>query len=75
LLDRTNYYGQETTADKSGRILIPPLLRESARMVGEVAVLGYLDRLEVWNQKLFFERISKNAFSEDDYETLSKLGI
>ena len=23
-LDRTNFYGQETTADKSGRILIPP---------------------------------------------------
>jgi len=75
LLDRTNYYGQETTADKSGRVLIPPMLRESARMVGEVAVLGYLDRLEVWNQKLFFERISKNAFTEEDYETLSKLGI
>ena len=75
LLDRTNYYGQETTADKSGRVLIPPLLRDSARMVGEVAVLGYLDRLEVWNQKTFFERISKNAFSEEDYETLSKLGI
>jgi DNA-binding transcriptional regulator/RsmH inhibitor MraZ len=44
-------------------------------MVGEVAVLGYLDRLEVWNQKLFFERISKNTFAEEDYETLSKLGI
>jgi MraZ protein len=75
LLDRTNYYGQETTADKSGRILIPPLLRESAQMMGEVAVLGYLDRLEVWNQKLFFERVSQHAFTEEDQETLSKLGI
>src|SRR6266481_3952376 len=75
LLDRTNYYGQETTADKSGRILIPPLLRESAQMMGEVAVLGYLDRLEVWNHKLFFERVSQHAFTEEDQETLSKLGI
>ena len=74
-LDRTNYYGQLTSTDKSGRVLIPPLLRESAEMAGEVAVLGYLDRLEVWNQKLFFERISKNTFTEEDYETLSKLGI
>src|SRR5713101_4123318 len=63
LLDRTNYYGQETTADKSGR------------MMGEVAVLGYLDRLEVWNHKLFFERVSQHAFTEEDQETLSKLGI
>src|SRR5206468_10937078 len=51
LLDRTNYYGQVTAADKSGRILIPPLLRESAQMSGEVAVLGYLDRLEVWRSE------------------------
>src|SRR5256712_9940186 len=27
-LDRTNYYGQLTSTDKSGRILIPPVLRE-----------------------------------------------
>src|SRR5215467_5229977 len=35
-LDRTNYYGQVTAADKSARILIPALLRESAEMTGEV---------------------------------------
>ena len=42
-LDRTNYYGQLTATDKSGRVLIPTLLRESARMTGEVAVLGNLN--------------------------------
>ena len=75
LLDRTNYYGQETTADKSGRVLIPPLLRDSARMVGEVAVLGYLDHLDVWNQKRFLGRIKEHEFTDEDHETLSKLGI
>ena len=74
-LDRTNFYGQVTAADKSGRILIPPLLRESAQMTGEVAVLGYLDRLEVWNQKLFFDRMMVESFTAEDQETLSKLGI
>ena len=74
-LDRTNFYGQVTAADKSGRILIPPLLRESAQMTGEVAVLGYLDRLEVWNQKTFFDRMMAESFTAEDQETLSKLGI
>src|SRR5207245_7894582 len=74
-LDRTNYYGQVASADKSGRILIPTLLRESAQMTGEVAVLGYLDHLDVWNNRRFLNRIKEHEFSEEDQETLSKLGI
>src|SRR5437899_11343905 len=74
-LDRTNFYGQVTTADKSGRILIPTLLRESAQMVGEVAVLGYLDHLDVWNHKKFLGRMKDNEFTREDEETLSKLGV
>jgi transcriptional regulator MraZ len=74
-LDRTNYFGQVTASDKSGRILIPPLLRESAQMTGEVAVLGYLDHLDVWNQKRFLGRIKEHEFTEEDHDTLSKLGI
>ena len=74
-LDRTNFYGQVTSADKSGRVLIPALLRESAQMAGEVAVLGYLDRLEVWNQKRFVDRMTEEKFTEEDHATLSRLGI
>ena len=74
-LDRTNYYGQLTSLDKSGRVLIPTLLRESARMAGEVAVLGNLNYLEVWNHERFLERLKKDDFTVDDNETLSKLGI
>jgi hypothetical protein len=44
-------------------------------MSGEVAVLGYLDHLDVWNQKLFLGRIKDHGFTEEDHETLSKLGI
>src|SRR5579863_8254121 len=48
-LSRTNYYGQVVEVDGSGRILIPPVLRESAEMKGEVDVQGQLTYLEVWN--------------------------
>ena len=48
-LDRTNYWGQTARADAQGRILIPALLRESAGMQGEVAVMGHEEYLEVWS--------------------------
>ena len=37
-LDRTNYYGQQATIDGQGRLLIHPLLRKSAEVLGDVAV-------------------------------------
>src|SRR5882724_11119019 len=36
-LDRTNYYGQQAEMDNQGRVLIHPLLRNSASVIGEVA--------------------------------------
>jgi MraZ protein len=74
-LDRTNYYGQLTAIDTSGRVLIPPILRESARMTGEVAVLGCLNYLDVWNNERFVSRMKSDGFTEADNETLSSLGI
>src|SRR5207253_2346829 len=74
-LDRTNYYGQLTSIDKSGRILIPSLLRESADMSGEVVVLGQLNYLDVWNHKRFLEKLKEHEFTEEDHQTLAELGI
>ena len=74
-LDRTNYYGQLTSMDKSGRILIPTLLRESAEMAGEVAVLGSLNYLDIWNDERFRVRMEKQPFTDDDNQVLSQLGI
>src|SRR5882672_2858512 len=74
-LDRTNFYGQLTAMDKSGRILIPTILRESARMTGEVAVLGNLSNLEIWNHERFVSSIKEDGFSDSDMESLGLLGI
>jgi MraZ protein len=74
-LDRTNYYGQTARTDSQGRILIPSLLRESAAMQGEVAVLGYLNYLEVWNNQRYREYLEKDPFTDEDMKNLSDLGI
>jgi MraZ protein len=73
-LDRTNYYGQLTSMDKQGRILIPPVLRKSAKMDGEVAVLGNLDYLEVCDNERFLDRLGE--LTEQDLKDIStELGV
>ena len=74
-LDRTNYYGQLTSLDNSGRILIPALLRDAAKVAGEVAVLGSLNYLDIWNDERFRGRMEKQPFTDEDYQVLSQLGI
>jgi MraZ protein len=73
-LDRTNYWGQSARADAQGRILIPALLRESAGVQGEVAVMGHEERLEVWSMERLREPMSE-PFSDEDMNALDGLGI
>jgi len=74
-LDRTNYYGQQTTIDGQGRVLIHPLLRKSAAVMGEVAVLGYLNYLEVWELERFQQRLLSDPYTEEDEAAIARLGI
>ena len=74
-LDRTNYYGQVVEIDSQGRLLIPSLLRESAGIQGEVAVVGNLTFLEVRSIEQYRRDIEENPFTADDEKTLDELGI
>ena len=75
-LDRVNFFGQATALDKQGRVLLPQVLRETAAMAGEVAVLGLQNHLAVWNRKRLEERLfKKEPFTEDDGRVLSQYGI
>jgi MraZ protein len=74
-LDRTNYYGQQAELDTQGRVLIHPLLRRSAGVVGDVAVLGYLTYLEVWELEQFQQRLLADPYTEEDEAAIARLGI
>jgi MraZ protein len=74
-LDRTNYYGQQSSMDTQGRVLIHPLLRKSAAVVGDVAVLGYLSYLEVWELDKFQQRLLSDPYLEEDEAAIARLGI
>jgi len=74
-LDRTNYYGQQAEMDAQGRVLIHPLLRKSAGVMGDVAVLGYLNYLEVWELERFQQRLLSDPYTEEDEAAIARLGI
>jgi MraZ protein len=74
-LNRTNYYGQLVEIDGQGRVLIPAILRDSAKIQGEVAVVGNLTYLEVQSIEVYKKDIEENPFTQDDEKTLDELGI
>jgi MraZ protein len=73
--DRMNYYGQVVSWDKTGRVLIPTILREKADMKGEVAVLGNLTYLAVWNNDRFLADLNNNPITPEDEQVWNDLGI
>jgi MraZ protein len=74
-LMRTSYYGLTVELDGQGRVLVPPVLRESAQMKGEVDVFGNLDYLEVMNHTRVLDDLKNSPFTEEDYKALEDLGI
>ena len=75
-LRNTSYYGQVSTMDKQGRISIQPHLREKAEVDGqEVAVMGQLNYLEVWNKSHFERALEADPYTDRDAQALAELGI
>ena len=74
-LTRMNFYGQESEIDNQGRILIHPLLREKTATYGDVAVIGSLTFLDVWNRERMEQFLVQNPFSAEHEAMLARLGI
>src|SRR5580658_6386653 len=72
---RTSYYGQVVELDGQGRVLMPSVLREKAQTVGDVAVLGALDYLEVINNGRALDQMDKDPYTDEDDKVLGDLGI
>ncbi len=74
-LDVTNYYGQMTEMDAQGRMLLPQLLRESAKVTAEVVVLGAQTYLEVVNHDDFKAKLETEPLTEADLAELAGFGL
>ena len=75
LLNLTSYYGQVSEMDAQGRVLVPQILRESAKVVGDVAVFGKLTYLEVTNMDSFRQEMDAHPLTDEDAEVLSSFGL
>ncbi len=73
-LDVTNYYGQMAEMDAQGRLLLPQVLREKAKLNGDVAVLGLQTFLVVANDGELQAEIAE-AMTETDNRELAEFGL
>ena len=71
----TSYYGLVTQMDPQGRILIPQMIREDARISGDVVVIGKTDHLEVWNDEVFRRSIKEEPLTMEERERLAQQGF
>ncbi len=74
-MDRVNYFGQATEMDAQGRVLVPQILRETAKVTGDVVVFGMMTYLEVTNHDTFRQNMEANPLTDADGESLAGFGL
>ncbi|HEV2718501.1 MAG TPA: division/cell wall cluster transcriptional repressor MraZ [Thermoanaerobaculia bacterium] len=75
LLERLNYFGQASSMDQQGRVLIPAVLRDVAAIAEDVVVVGNNDHLIVWNEERIQRRLAENPLTDEDYKELELHGV
>ena len=74
-LDRVNYYGQMAEMDAQGRVLLPQILRETARLAGDAVVFGQQTYLEVANHDEFKQAMDTDPLTAEDQQALANFGL
>jgi MraZ protein len=72
-LDLTSYYGQQVEADNQARVLLPQILRASAKLDAEVTVFGKLNYLEVHNRENFEKDLPARKMTEENRQALAAI--
>jgi MraZ protein len=72
-LNLTSYYGQQVEMDNQARLVLPQILRSSAKLDAEVAVMGKINYLEVHNLSQFEEALPASAMTTDDRKAVAAI--
>jgi MraZ protein len=72
-LNLTSYYGQQVEMDNQGRIVLPQILRGTAKLDAEVAVMGKISYLEVHNLAQFEQGLPAKELTADDRKAVAAI--
>lgn len=75
LLRFLNYYGQTAEMDGQGRVLLPQILREKAKLMAEVVVHGSELHFEVTNREDYEREMAEEPITAEDEKELARLGL
>jgi MraZ protein len=75
MLERVNYFGQVSSIDAQGRLLVPTVLRSVAAISGDVVVIGNQDHLIVWNEERIQRRMVDQPLTPEDFKELELHGV
>jgi MraZ protein len=66
-----NYYGQQVEMDNQGRVLLPQILRNKAKLNAEVTVMGQVRFLAVHNREVFEKEAPIDGLSAERQTKIS----
>jgi len=72
-LDLTGYYGQQMEMDNQARVLLPQILRGTAKLDAEVMVVGKLTYLEVRNREIFEQGLPDKKMTAEKREAVAAI--
>jgi transcriptional regulator MraZ len=72
-LNLTSYYGQQVEVDNQARILLPQILRGTAKLDAEVTVFGMRTYLEVHNRTAFEQGLPASEMTVEDRRALASI--
>ena len=72
-LNLTSYYGQQVEMDNQARVLLPQILRGTARLDSDVAVFGKTTYLEVHNREMFEQNLPANDMTAEDRKSVAAI--
>lgn len=72
-LNVTSYYGQQVKMDTQARVVLPQILRASAKLDAEVTVRGKMQYLVVDNLKRLEAEVAVNGLTLEDRQSLATI--
>ena len=69
----TSYYWQQVELDSQARLVLPQILRSTAKLDAEVTVFGKMSYLEVHNREIIEQKLQANELTAEDRKAVAAL--